>query len=131
MVLSHVQLFGELEGEMHELEGPQEMFHLEEAPLQWSPASHPVSHAASHEAATHKSGAPSEAHSHAAYDGWSGHPLGLSYGEAAAQHASSSRGVDTLAEGFQHRRQVSNTRRNSTDSNSSYGDMPTAIAEQV
>ena len=116
---------------MHDFEGPQEMFHLEEGPLQWSAASNPASHAASHEAVTHKSSAPSEAHSHAAYDGWSGHPLVLGYGETAAQHASSSRGFDTLAEGFQHRMHVSDNRRNSTDSNSSYGDMPTAIAEQV
>ncbi len=114
---------------MHDVEGPQEMFHLEDAPLQWGAASH----AASHEAVTHNnSSAPSEAQSHAAYDGWSGNPLGLSYGENAAQHAGSSRGVDMLSEGFQHRMQLaSNNRRNSTDSNSSYGDMPTAIAEQV
>lgn len=124
----HVQLFSELEAEMHDVEGPQEMFHLEGAPLQWNIASL----AASHEAATHNSSAPSEAASHAAYDGWSGHPLGLNYGEAAAQHASSSRGIDVLTEGFQHRMHVSSAnRRNSTDSNSSFGDMPTAIAEQV
>ena len=113
---------------MLDVEGPQHMFHLEEASLQWSAASH----AAQHEAVTHNSSAPSEAPSHAAYDAWSGNPLGLSHGGSAAQHASSrSRGIDILSEEFQHRVHVSSNRRNSTDSNSSYGDMPTAIAEQV
>ena len=35
---------------MHDVEGPQEMFHLEDTPLQWGAASH----AASHEAVTHQ-----------------------------------------------------------------------------
>ena len=127
-----VQLFSELEAEMHDVEGPLEMFHLEDTPLQWSAASLAASRAASHEASTHNSSAPSEAASHAAYDGWSGHPLGLRSGEAPAQHASSTRGIDVVSEGFQHRMHDSSAnRRNSIDSNSSYGDMPTAIAEQV
>ena len=114
-----------------EPEGPQEMFHLEEAPQPWSAASRPASHPASHEAGTHKSSAPSEAPSQAAYDPWSTNPAGLSASERTAQHNGSSAGIDMLSEGFQHRTQVSDARRNSTDSNSSYGDMPTALAEQV
>jgi len=121
-----VQLFGELESEMmFDIEGPQEMFHLEEGPMQWSAAA-----STSHESVTYNSTSHADAPGHTAYDGWSGNPLGISHDQSAAQHGSS-RGIETLADGMQRQMHLSSNRRNSTDSNSSFGDMPRDVAEQV
>jgi len=124
--LLDMQLFGELESEMMcDIEGPQEMFHLEEGPMQWSAAA-----STSHESVTYNSTSHADAPGHAAYDGWSGNPLGISHDQSAAQHGSS-RGIEILADGMQRQMHLSSNRRNSTDSNSSFGDMPRDVAEQV
>ena len=84
---------------------------------------------------TQEAPAHNSSSSHAAYDGRFQHTAGMngiSHGQSAAQHASSSgRGVEALEESMRAGMQLSGGRRNSTDSNSSYGDVPTAMAEQV
>ena len=111
---------------MIDVEDSQDIFELDESSSpDW--ATPPPS--------TQAAPAHSSSSSHAAYDGRSQHTAGMngiSHVESAAQHASSSgRGVEALEESMRAGMQLSGGRRNSTDSNSSYGDMPTAMAEQV
>ena len=122
-----VQLFTELEKEALDEIEPEEMFSMDTASGDQSPAtstSFEQTHAASSNAS-----APSQ---YPVYTAWTP-AAAASFGqESAAQHASSAGvAVSTPAEGWRRGVQLSSNRRNSTDSNSSYGDMPTAMAEQV
>lgn len=102
---------------MVDAEGPPEMFAMEEASADYYTA---VS-SSLYESRVHTTRNSSAAPSHAALDSWSVDLAAVSHIESAAQQAASSRGV----------RDLPSNQRNSTDSNSSFGDMPTAMAEQV
>ena len=122
----YLQLFSGLEAEVIDVEDSEDIFELDESSSpDW--ATPPPS---TYEAPAHKSSS-----TYAACDGRFQRTAGMngiSHVEGAAQHASSSgRGIEALEESMRAGMQLSGGRRNSTDSNSSYGDMPTAMAEQV
>lgn len=122
-----VQLFTELEKEALDEIEPEEMFSMDTASGDRSAATS-VTFEQTHPASSSTSAAPQ----HPAYAGWGSAGVASFGEESAAQHASSAGGAagmppEVLRQGMQ----LPSSRRNSTDSNSSYGDMPTAMAEQV
>ena len=122
-----VQLFTELEKEALDEIEPEEMFSMDAASGDTSAATSPSSEQP-HAASSSASAAPQ----YSGYAGWAPAAVASFGGEGAAQHASSAGGAAGMpAEGLRPGMQLPSSRRNSTDSNSSYGDMPTAMAEQV